>query len=1354
MRRFGTILRRSMNTIVLIGLILFVGLYVASKYNLSGLVAKKTLTGQLADYLGTKVDVNNVEVDIFNQIVLDQIVIHDQNSDTLLSARRAMVSFDLLPLLRRKLQIHTVQLIDFDVNLSKHDSLSDTNFQFLLDVFIPKDKDNKRKVVDDLSINSVILRNGRLRYDDYSNPHRNEFLDINHLRLEEISSNLNIKSSKSEGLIAKLKRLSFKEQSGLIVDKANALVSLDSDGKQLRVDDVILSLEQSLSKDKSFVAQLYGEALMENKQLNVNLSSIEASVNNDLFFNGDIRVQDALSYADEMHFDAMINDFKISSSTIEKVLEKSLEAKKYKDYFANIEVVKLLGEAKGSLDEIIYKTKVETDGKLKSEIDITGNYRKDAPIDADVIAYINNLEFKDYSYDEITVNGHVDNECFKGIVSVLDPLCEVNAEGSYRFVNGNHIDIIADVERFDPNGLKLSKYKNLDSLTFCGKLIADVQYKNKNLPLGHVTIDSLLLKRESESFVIPQIEYFGENKDGEQMSVLKSELLEAEYHEDKISKINGVIKEEKKLSEILRLPFSIDKNAKFRIELDSLRRLQYADIQIPEASYNNYTIKGALSTYGESDSLNHILQVDVREGKNHISSVMYASSRFSPLYIDIKPCQVNFNQDVLNCSGATLAAIEDNVYDIKNLALNYKDQSIVANGIIAKTGNSDFQVHVENLGLDTICSFLKASYLDFGGRGTGDILYTNINSDSHIEFNNFEIKDVSYINCILGDAKISGLYNLDKKLLTLDADIDRENRTTQLQCLLDRGTSDTIDLKINANKLPVDFLDNWLGGFLEEIHGDATGDLHLFGRGKTINVVGRPLADISFTNNLIGSRIYLNDYISSNIEGDLDHGIITFENAKLTDRFGHLATVNAAIHHSHLRHYNYDIRIDLPNDNNGFLIFDKPTHYNNELYWGQLYVTGLCQIKGQENRHRIELSCKTVGKSQFNLSPEEESYSDNGYNFLTFRDKEQFENSEKEYQNASSLLFNNSSNNAENNYYVELDIQAQATENCQVYVQMDPLAEDRLICRGTGDISLHYDPRHDITIGGEYNMTSGSYLITMRGDLMNKEFQIQNGSRVTFPGNFSDADLSINALYSIPSVNLRDLDESFATMASMNRTTLPVDCKLAVTGQMSAPQISFDLEVKNTSDDVQALVHNIIGTQEMLNREVFYLLLFSKFYSPEYATNSQNNTGSQLSSFASASLTSQLNNLLGHVSDNLTLGTNFRSDKGDFTDMEMDLSLSTRLLGDRLILNGNLGYRDPANRVGLNNNATSFIGDFDVEFLINTSGTLRAKAYSHYNERDYSINNALTTQGIGFIVRKDFKSIKELLFWKKISEKK
>jgi hypothetical protein len=115
------------------------------------------------------------------------------------------------------------------------------------------------------------------------------------------------------------------------------------------------------------------------------------------------------------------------------------------------------------------------------------------------------------------------------------------------------------------------------------------------------------------------------------------------------------------------------------------------------------------------------------------------------------------------------------------------------------------------------------------------------------------------------------------------------------------------------------------------------------------------------------------------------------------------------------------------------------------------------------------------------------------------------------------------------------------------------------------------------------------------------------------------------------------------------------------------------------------------------------------------------------------------------MSDNFTLGTNVRSSKGDFSDMEMDFSISTRFLNDRLLLNGNLGYRDPANQMEVNTGGNSFIGDFDLEYLITPSGTVRAKAYSHYNERDYSINNALTTQGIGIILRKDFNDLLDLL---------
>ncbi len=108
--------------------------------------------------------------------------------------------------------------------------------------------------------------------------------------------------------------------------------------------------------------------------------------------------------------------------------------------------------------------------------------------------------------------------------------------------------------------------------------------------------------------------------------------------------------------------------------------------------------------------------------------------------------------------------------------------------------------------------------------------------------------------------------------------------------------------------------------------------------------------------------------------------------------------------------------------------------------------------------------------------------------------------------------------------------------------------------------------------------------------------------------------------------------------------------------------------------------------------------------------------------------------MLGQLSDNWAIAPNFRSDRGDFSDMEFDVALSSHLLNNRLLLNGNLGYRDKT----MNNN--SFIGDFDIEYLLNRSGSLRLKAYNRYNDQNYYFKSALTTQGVGIMFKRDFDS--------------
>ena len=75
--------------------------------------------------------------------------------------------------------------------------------------------------------------------------------------------------------------------------------------------------------------------------------------------------------------------------------------------------------------------------------------------------------------------------------------------------------------------------------------------------------------------------------------------------------------------------------------------------------------------------------------------------------------------------------------------------------------------------------------------------------------------------------------------------------------------------------------------------------------------------------------------------------------------------------------------------------------------------------------------------------------------------------------------------------------------------------------------------------------------------------------------------------------------------------------------------------------------------------------------------------------------------------------------------------LSGRLLDNRLLVNGNFGYRN--NPIDNKN----FIGDFEVEWLLNKNGNISLKAYNKTNDRYFS-KTTLTTQGAGIMLRHDF----------------
>ena len=87
--------------------------------------------------------------------------------------------------------------------------------------------------------------------------------------------------------------------------------------------------------------------------------------------------------------------------------------------------------------------------------------------------------------------------------------------------------------------------------------------------------------------------------------------------------------------------------------------------------------------------------------------------------------------------------------------------------------------------------------------------------------------------------------------------------------------------------------------------------------------------------------------------------------------------------------------------------------------------------------------------------------------------------------------------------------------------------------------------------------------------------------------------------------------------------------------------------------------------------------------------------------------------------------------------------LSSQLLNNRLLFNGNFGYKD--NYIQSN----AFVGEFDLEYKLTRTGEIRLKAYNHANDLYRYNTRSLTRQGVGIMFQKDFSTLSDLFRKKK-----
>ena len=703
--------------------------------------------------------------------------------------------------------------------------------------------------------------------------------------------------------------------------------------------------------------------------------------------------------------------------------------------------------------------------------------------------------------------------------------------------------------------------------------------------------------------------------------------------------------------------------------------------------------------------------------------------------VSVNPTQVVFNDTVWQVNQGNIK-YENGVLDIDKLEGSCEDQFVRIAGRASHNPDDELKLSLKNIHLDYIFETLKINHVNFGGIATGEVVVADLFSGNPrlSTAPRLHVDNLYYNGAPMGDAEIESHFDSENTGVVLGCDLTQENgRHTSVNGEI-FAASDSLYLEFDADKANVEFMKPFMAAFTDEVHGQVSGHAVLLGNFKTIDLKGDVFAeDFSLK---VG---YTNTTYSCTDSVHIEPGMIRFEDITITDRDKNTAKLNGWLKHDAFHNPEFNFTVT---DARNLLCYDISPSMNDKWY-GTIYGNGNAIIAGEPGEVRIDVNMESASRSKFTfvLSDKEEA---SEYNFITFRDRDKkdqpvavvdtvpVENDtvpEIVRQLAKQIEQKQQQESMPSQFAIDLHVDI--TPEAEIVLVMDPVGGDRIRAYGSGNLRLDYNSIDDtFDMFGKYTLEKGSYNFTLQ-DIILKDFTIRDGSTISFDGDPYNAILDISAVYSL-NANLSDLDASFSTDRDINRTNVPVNALLKVKGGISEPELSFDLEFPTLSSDVYRKIKSVISTEEMMNRQIIYLLALNRFYTPDYMQASKNNN--ELTSVASSTISSQISNLLGQLSENWQISPNLRSDKGDFSDVEFNLALSSQLLNNRLLFNGNFGYRDNT----YNTRNSNFIGDFDLEYLLNRRGTIRLKAYNHFNDQNYYVRNAMTTQGVGVVFKHDF----------------
>lgn len=724
--------------------------------------------------------------------------------------------------------------------------------------------------------------------------------------------------------------------------------------------------------------------------------------------------------------------------------------------------------------------------------------------------------------------------------------------------------------------------------------------------------------------------------------------------------------------------------------------------------------------------------------------------------ISLKPDSLLLNYELWSVAPDNVIHIGNNDIRLTNFMLNHNFQqfSLKSKGNML---NAPAEASFTSFQISTLAAFVTSDSMDVDGTLDGQILLYNLTTQPLFS-GDMTISNLNFQRDTVGNIIVKAK-NTTPDIINADIVLTgRGNHATvNGDFYLKPVNGNDFKFKLALDTLNMASIEGATMGAIKKASGRITGQFDVSGTFSKYNVNGAMnFKQTNFNVSMLNSDFHIEDEtVTVNNQG------IKFDSFTLEDSAKNKAVLDGMIYTTDFAKYRFDLSVRA----NEFQAMNS-TKQQNRLYYGKLIFSSNMKLKGTAEKPVVDGNITIADKTNVTVVlPQQDPTVVKREGIVQFVDMDAPENDTL----FSSMKAGFDSLNRSPLSGIDISANVEIKKEAVFSLIVDEGNGDFIRMQGEGLLTGGIDPSGKTTLSGSYEITSGAYELSY--NLLKRKFTIQEGSKITWNGEPTKADLDVTAIYNVKAAPIDLVKDQVADEEATTRNAylqrLPFNVLLQLKGELLQPQVSFDIQLpeesneisKGTSTTINYRLTQLRQEPSELNKQVFALLLLNRFVGENPFQSSAGGLTPETFARQSASklLTEQLNKLAG----DLIQGVDINFDVASFEDYstgnaqsrtDMNVALSKRLMNDRLTVTVGSNFELEGSQ-NTNRSSSNIAGNVAVDYSLSQDRRYMLRAYRK-NEYEGVIEGYVVETGVGFIITLDYNKFKNLFLGKKGREER